>query len=342
MIGNEMVKLVCFVVTIVAIPNLASAFNQYHLSHEQVTQIYGGYNYDQDIDSCSRFIHDLLKRSGWRGSSDEWRQAAIKLIEDIVTKPDLNGGLSIPADAKLLHCYKYTKEQNELLSGIKQARKSAETPISGRGDLRGLPRLNEGMDLMFPNFDWTSILESQPIDTAAMTVTFPKGIPQEASGVDGDKQKPKRGKLDDDTRLALEKAFVANPKPSGQEIRRLAKLYNKSRDFMYMWFYHRRVTEQRRNRREQMRLGATALDAPSADNPASTSMNQQSRPSSPQKIPKFTWMPREARIVFETLFKQDQYPSREMIAMLADQYGLDEAKIYNWFAAKRKRYKRTL
>merc|ERR1712029_934226 len=70
------------------------------------------------------------------------------------------------------------------------------------------------------------------------------------------KRRKKRTSIENTVRVALEKAFVRNPKPTSEEIRVIGDGLNMEKEVVRVWFCNRRQKEKRINPSSLSPLGA--------------------------------------------------------------------------------------
>lgn len=329
--GVIMVTLIGLVLTvIVANVQLTSATNyKFDLSHQQITEIYDGFQFNSDIDTCSRFIDALLAKSAWEGPSDEWRAAGMSLVKSVATGTDLNGGLSIPADAKLLHCYKYLNEQNDLLTAIKQEPQENDLPT--------VDEAMQGTNLIFPMVDWQNVdglpmSQQQQEQQTFETPTTQKPVTAFKVGRRPKTVRVKKTAFNMSSRFALEKAFQDNPRPSTDEIQMLADKLNVHKSVIGNWFRNKRqFTKKLNSQQDPTSLDEFASLAEEIQAPEITKYNP--------KGTKKAQLPRSARVELERAFNEEPNPSNEVMDALADKLSLHRSIISKWFQNQRYKVK---
>lgn len=329
------------IIVVVFVQLVSATENYFEISQQQVTNVYNAFQFDNDIDSCSKFIDALLKHSGWQEPSDEWRDAAIKLIKGVVLRVDLNGGLSIPANAKLLHCYTYLEEQNKLLdsiiketqplvdvtSQVQSVRPSQSDTIastSKRPNTFSEAQRRE-LDLAFsenpkPTRETMYMLASKLSTKYPLVVKWfsnkrryyrPQTAEQQAPR---QKKKPrKKIFIPRKSRLALIKAYLKDAYLTRETVQMLAQQLDLQDWEIKRWFKNRRKYFKKHN-----------VQQPSADQPPLV-----------RRGAKKNLLSDLAYLEFESVYLENPRPSNELIDELAAKHNLGRLIVWTWFRNRR-------
>ncbi|XP_029433194.1 POU domain, class 2, transcription factor 2 isoform X2 [Rhinatrema bivittatum] len=112
----------------------------------------------------------------------------------------------------------------------------------------------EALNLSFKNMcklkplleKWLNDAETMSVDT---TLPSPNQLSSPSLGFDGmpGRRRKKRTSIETNVRFALEKSFIANQKPTSEEILLIAEQLNMEKEVIRVWFCNRRQKEKRIN-----------------------------------------------------------------------------------------------
>lgn len=111
----------------------------------------------------------------------------------------------------------------------------------------------EALNLSFKNMcklkplleKWLNDAENLTVDT---TLTCPNSMNSPGLGLEGlSRRRKKRTSIETNIRVALEKSFLENPKPTSDEITMIADQLNMEKEVIRVWFCNRRQKEKRIN-----------------------------------------------------------------------------------------------
>ncbi|KAG8433839.1 hypothetical protein GDO86_012273 [Hymenochirus boettgeri] len=122
----------------------------------------------------------------------------------------------------------------------------------------------EALNLSFKNMcklkpllqKWLSDAETMSVDS---TLPSPNPLSSPGGGYEGlpGRRRKKRTSIETNVRYALEKAFIANQKPTSEEILVIAEQLNMEKEVIRVWFCNRRQKEKRINPCSSMPLNPT-------------------------------------------------------------------------------------
>ncbi|XP_037129113.1 POU domain, class 2, transcription factor 2 isoform X3 [Syngnathus acus] len=142
----------------------------------------------------------------------------------------------------------------------------------------------EALNLSFKNMcklkplleKWLNDAETMSIDS---TLTSPSSLSSPSLGFDGmpGRRRKKRTSIETNVRVALERAFLTNQKPTSEEILLIAEQLNMEKEVIRVWFCNRRQKEKRINPSSSTPpLPSQPASAPSAHKPACYSPHMMS------------------------------------------------------------------
>ncbi|XP_052421691.1 POU domain, class 2, transcription factor 1b isoform X5 [Carassius gibelio] len=111
----------------------------------------------------------------------------------------------------------------------------------------------EALNLSFKNMcklkplleKWLNDAENQTADQA---LSSPSSLGSPGLGIEGlNRRRKKRTSIETNIRVALEKSFLENPKPTSEEITMIADQLNMEKEVIRVWFCNRRQKEKRIN-----------------------------------------------------------------------------------------------
>lgn len=108
----------------------------------------------------------------------------------------------------------------------------------------------EALNLSFKNMCKLKPLLERWLKDADASLNSPSSLASSASGASGDaigRRRKKRTSIETSVRIALEKAFLSNPKPTSEEITSLADGLGMEKEVVRVWFCNRRQKEKRLN-----------------------------------------------------------------------------------------------
>ncbi|XP_049587475.1 POU domain, class 2, transcription factor 2 isoform X5 [Syngnathus scovelli] len=142
----------------------------------------------------------------------------------------------------------------------------------------------EALNLSFKNMcklkplleKWLNDAETMSIDS---TLPSPSSLSSPSLGFDGmpGRRRKKRTSIETNVRVALERAFLTNQKPTSEEILLIAEQLNMEKEVIRVWFCNRRQKEKRINPSSSTPpLPSHPASAPSAHKPACYSPHMMS------------------------------------------------------------------
>nr|AIX94465.1 Oct1/2/11 [Holothuria glaberrima] len=120
----------------------------------------------------------------------------------------------------------------------------------------------EALNLSFKNMCKLKPLLQKWLDDADITMANPELLGPQATAESIARRRKKRTSIETNIRVALEKSFLHNSKPSSEEIAMLADQLNMEKEVIRVWFCNRRQKEKRINPPSMMLPGGIPILGP--------------------------------------------------------------------------------
>ncbi|XP_051776856.1 POU domain, class 2, transcription factor 2 isoform X9 [Erpetoichthys calabaricus] len=194
-----------------------------------------------------------------------------KCVETSGTHPDE------PSDLEELEQFARTFKQRRIKLGFTQGDVGlAMGKLYGNDFSQTTISRFEALNLSFKNMcklkplleKWLNDAETMSMDTTLPSPNHLNSPPLGFEGLPGRRRK-KRTSIETNVRVALERSFIANQKPTSEEILLIAEQLNMEKEVIRVWFCNRRQKEKRIN-------------------PASTTPPLPSQQSTPHKAPSYS------------------------------------------------------
>ncbi|XP_058504409.1 POU class 2 homeobox 2a isoform X6 [Solea solea] len=176
-------------------------------------------------------------------------------VGGVTTMPSVTSHPEEPSDLEELEQFARTFKQRRIKLGFTQGDVGlAMGKLYGNDFSQTTISRFEALNLSFKNMcklkplleKWLNDAETMSIDS---TLPSPSSLSSPSMGFDGipARRRKKRTSIETNVRVALERAFMANQKPTSEEILLIAEQLNMEKEVIRVWFCNRRQKEKRIN-----------------------------------------------------------------------------------------------
>ncbi|XP_035497334.1 POU domain, class 2, transcription factor 2 isoform X8 [Scophthalmus maximus] len=173
----------------------------------------------------------------------------------VTTMPSVTSHPEEPSDLEELEQFARTFKQRRIKLGFTQGDVGlAMGKLYGNDFSQTTISRFEALNLSFKNMcklkplleKWLNDAETMSIDS---TLPSPSSLSSPSMGFDGmpGRRRKKRTSIETNVRVALERAFMTNQKPTSEEILLIAEQLNMEKEVIRVWFCNRRQKEKRIN-----------------------------------------------------------------------------------------------
>uniref|UniRef100_A0A3Q0S8U5 POU domain protein n=1 Tax=Amphilophus citrinellus TaxID=61819 RepID=A0A3Q0S8U5_AMPCI len=173
----------------------------------------------------------------------------------VTTVPSVTSHPEDPSDLEELEQFARTFKQRRIKLGFTQGDVGlAMGKLYGNDFSQTTISRFEALNLSFKNMcklkplleKWLNDAETMSIDS---TLPSPSSLSSPSLGFDGvpSRRRKKRTSIETNVRVALERAFMTNQKPTSEEILLIAEQLNMEKEVIRVWFCNRRQKEKRIN-----------------------------------------------------------------------------------------------
>ncbi|KAM8869302.1 POU domain, class 2, transcription factor 2 isoform 6-T6 [Spinachia spinachia] len=176
-------------------------------------------------------------------------------VSGVTTVPSVTSHSEEPSDLEELEQFARTFKQRRIKLGFTQGDVGlAMGKLYGNDFSQTTISRFEALNLSFKNMcklkplleKWLNDAETMSIDC---TLPSPSSLSSSSMGFDGlpGRRRKKRTSIETNVRVALERAFLTNQKPTSEEILLIAEQLNMEKEVIRVWFCNRRQKEKRIN-----------------------------------------------------------------------------------------------
>ncbi|XP_049439559.1 POU domain, class 2, transcription factor 2 isoform X6 [Epinephelus fuscoguttatus] len=176
-------------------------------------------------------------------------------VSGVTTVPSVTSHPEEPSDLEELEQFARTFKQRRIKLGFTQGDVGlAMGKLYGNDFSQTTISRFEALNLSFKNMcklkplleKWLNDAETMSIDS---TLPSPSSLSSPTLGFDGvpGRRRKKRTSIETNVRVALERAFMTNQKPTSEEILLIAEQLNMEKEVIRVWFCNRRQKEKRIN-----------------------------------------------------------------------------------------------
>nr|XP_043890335.1 POU domain, class 2, transcription factor 2 isoform X2 [Solea senegalensis] len=176
-------------------------------------------------------------------------------VGGVTTMPSVTSHPEEPSDLEELEQFARTFKQRRIKLGFTQGDVGlAMGKLYGNDFSQTTISRFEALNLSFKNMcklkplleKWLNDAETMSIDS---TLPSPSSLSSPSMGFEGipARRRKKRTSIETNVRVALERAFMANQKPTSEEILLIAEQLNMEKEVIRVWFCNRRQKEKRIN-----------------------------------------------------------------------------------------------
>ncbi|XP_034730054.1 POU domain, class 2, transcription factor 2 isoform X3 [Etheostoma cragini] len=176
-------------------------------------------------------------------------------VSGVTTVPSVNSHPEEPSDLEELEQFARTFKQRRIKLGFTQGDVGlAMGKLYGNDFSQTTISRFEALNLSFKNMcklkplleKWLNDAETMSTDC---TMPSPSSLSSPSMGFDGipGRRRKKRTSIETNVRVALERAFMTNQKPTSEEILLIAEQLNMEKEVIRVWFCNRRQKEKRIN-----------------------------------------------------------------------------------------------
>uniref|UniRef100_G3P4H4 POU domain protein n=1 Tax=Gasterosteus aculeatus aculeatus TaxID=481459 RepID=G3P4H4_GASAC len=176
-------------------------------------------------------------------------------VSGVTTVPSVTSHPEEPSDLEELEQFARTFKQRRIKLGFTQGDVGlAMGKLYGNDFSQTTISRFEALNLSFKNMcklkplleKWLNDAETMSIDC---TLPSPSSLSSSSMGFDGlpGRRRKKRTSIETNVRVALERAFMTNQKPTSEEILLIAEQLNMEKEVIRVWFCNRRQKEKRIN-----------------------------------------------------------------------------------------------
>ncbi|XP_068591805.1 POU domain, class 2, transcription factor 2 isoform X1 [Cebidichthys violaceus] len=176
-------------------------------------------------------------------------------VSGVTTVPSVTSHTEEPSDLEELEQFARTFKQRRIKLGFTQGDVGlAMGKLYGNDFSQTTISRFEALNLSFKNMcklkplleKWLNDAETMSIDC---TLPSPSSLSSSSMGFDGlpGRRRKKRTSIETNVRVALERAFMTNQKPTSEEILMIAEQLNMEKEVIRVWFCNRRQKEKRIN-----------------------------------------------------------------------------------------------
>uniref|UniRef100_UPI0037E746E7 POU domain, class 2, transcription factor 2 n=1 Tax=Semicossyphus pulcher TaxID=241346 RepID=UPI0037E746E7 len=183
------------------------------------------------------------------------RDKSVEVSGGMTTVPSVTSHPEEPSDLEELEQFARTFKQRRIKLGFTQGDVGlAMGKLYGNDFSQTTISRFEALNLSFKNMcklkplleKWLNDAETMSIDS---TLPSPSSLSSPSMGFDGlpGRRRKKRTSIETNVRVALERAFMTNQKPTSEEILLIAEQLNMEKEVIRVWFCNRRQKEKRIN-----------------------------------------------------------------------------------------------
>ncbi|XP_042278848.1 POU domain, class 2, transcription factor 2 isoform X2 [Thunnus albacares] len=183
------------------------------------------------------------------------KSVEVSVAGGVTTVPSVTSHPEEPSDLEELEQFARTFKQRRIKLGFTQGDVGlAMGKLYGNDFSQTTISRFEALNLSFKNMcklkplleKWLNDAETMSIDS---TLPSPSSLSSPSLGFDGipGRRRKKRTSIETNVRVALERAFLTNQKPTSEEILLIAEQLNMEKEVIRVWFCNRRQKEKRIN-----------------------------------------------------------------------------------------------